>query len=132
MRTGRKFTPEDIEGGILEDILIESDYDVLRVVSVTFFHLRTCMFLYLDLLRFRTCYLSRSIVFIISLVFNLQKKDLQAERRKVLSDEAKRLFRKEPGLLKAAEEEFKSKFAKFRVTNFIYIVELVFLPSFDH
>ena len=90
------------------------------------------MFLCLDLLRFRTCYLSRSIVFIISLVFNLQKKDLQAERRKVLSDEAKRLFRKEPGLLKAAEEEFKSKFVKFCVTNFIYIVELVFLPSFDH
>ena len=48
LRTGRMFTPEDIEGGILEDILIESDYDVLRVVSVTFLHLRTCMFLCLD------------------------------------------------------------------------------------
>ena len=65
------FTPEDIEGGILEDILIESDYDVLRVVSVTFLHLQTCMFLCLDPLRFRTCYFQRSIVFIIFLVFNL-------------------------------------------------------------
>ena len=36
LRTGKKFTPEDIEGGILEDILVESDYDVLRVVSVAF------------------------------------------------------------------------------------------------
>ena len=44
-----------------------------------------------------------------------------------MSEEAKRLFRKEPVLLKAAEEEFKSKFV-----NFAYIVTLVFLPSIDH
>ena len=34
LRTGKKFTPEEIEGGILEDILTEADYDVLRVVSI--------------------------------------------------------------------------------------------------
>ena len=61
LRTGKKFTPEEIEGGILENILTEADYDVLRVVSVVLIHLRTCMFLYLDLLRFRTCNLPRSI-----------------------------------------------------------------------
>ena len=45
-----------------------------------------------------------------SLVSNLfQKKDLREDRRRVLSDEAKRLFRAEPGLLTAAENEFKSK-----------------------
>ena len=45
-----------------------------------------------------------------SLVSNLfQKKDLREDRRRVLSDEAKRLFRAEPGLLMAAENEFKSK-----------------------
>ena len=34
LRIGKKFTLEEIEGGILEDILTEADYDVLRVVSV--------------------------------------------------------------------------------------------------
>ena len=38
-----------------------------------------------------------------------QIKDLREDRRRVLSDEAKRLFRAEPGLLTAAENEFKSK-----------------------
>ena len=36
LRTGKKFTPEEIEGGILENILTEADYDVLRVVSVAY------------------------------------------------------------------------------------------------
>ena len=36
LRTGRQFTPEEIEGGVLEDILTEDDYDVLRVVSIAY------------------------------------------------------------------------------------------------
>ena len=39
-----------------------------------------------------------------------QRTELQAEKRKALSDEAKRLFREDPGLFKAAEEDFKSIF----------------------
>ena len=38
--------------GILEGLLIESDYDVIRVVS---FHVRTCLFLTSELLCLRTC-----------------------------------------------------------------------------
>ena len=37
-----------------------------------------------------------------------QRTELQAEKKKALSDEAKRLFREDPGLFKAAEEDFKS------------------------
>ena len=39
-----------------------------------------------------------------------QKEELWANRRKILSDEAKKLLRKEPGLLQVAEEEFKSTY----------------------
>ena len=53
-----------------------------------------------------------------SLVSNLfQKKDLREDRRRVLSDEAKSLFRAEPGLLTAAENKFKSNpFCKFFIS----------------
>ena len=37
-----------------------------------------------------------------------KRTELQAEKRKALSDEAKRLFREDPGLFKAAEKDFKS------------------------
>ena len=37
-----------------------------------------------------------------------QRTELQAEKRKALSDEAKHLFREDPGLFKAAEKDFKS------------------------
>ena len=70
---------------------------------------QTLFLLDIDLLRFRTCNNLTSLHTItISFDSFLQKKELQTERRKILSDEAKRLFRKEPGLLKAAEDDFKS------------------------
>ena len=37
-----------------------------------------------------------------------QHADHKAEKKKALSNEAKRLYRKDPGLFKAAEEDFKS------------------------
>ena len=42
------FSAEEIESGILEGLLIESDYDVIRVVSI---HIRMRFYLALDLLR---------------------------------------------------------------------------------
>ena len=33
LRLKRTFSAKEIESGILEDLIIESDYDVLRVVS---------------------------------------------------------------------------------------------------
>ena len=51
-----------------------------------------------------------------------QQTELQAEKKKALSDEAKRLFREDPGLFKAAEEDFKSIF--ITISN-------VFLASFQ-
>ena len=42
--------------------------------------------------------------------FLLQKQEFNEERRQVLSDCAKRLYRDEPDLWKAATEEYDSKF----------------------
>ena len=42
-----------------------------------------------------------------------QRSELQAEKKKALSDKAKRLFREDPGLFKAAEEDFKSIFTNY-------------------
>ena len=50
-----------------------------------------------------------------------QKKDLQEDRRRVLSDEAKHLFRAEPGLLSAAENEFKSK-PLYKISSSYFLV----------
>ena len=46
-RLDRTFTPEEIESGILEDLIIEDDYNIERVVSC----IRTRYVFYLDLLR---------------------------------------------------------------------------------
>ena len=45
------FSAEEIESGILEGLLIESDYDVIRVVSI---HVAMHLLRTLDLLRLRT------------------------------------------------------------------------------
>ena len=50
-----------------------------------------------------------------------QQTELQAEKRKALSDKAKRLFREDPGLFKATEEDFKSIFTTILYTHFIRI-----------
>ena len=42
LRLNRVFSAEEIESGILEDLIIESDYDVLRVVSNCAF--KRCLF----------------------------------------------------------------------------------------
>ena len=48
------------------------------------------------------------LITINSINLYFQRTELQAEKRKALSDEAKRLFREDPGLFKAAEKDFKS------------------------
>lgn len=47
-RLQHTFLAEEIESGILEGLLIESDYDMIRVVS---FHIQTHLLLTSDLLR---------------------------------------------------------------------------------
>ena len=111
LHTGKKFTPTEIEGGILENILTETDYDVLGVVSVAYLspsnvHAFVSRSTSPSNVQLFTFFVHHFVIF--------QKKDLKAEHQKVLSDEAKQLFRKEPGLLKAAEEEFKSKFLAYK------------------
>ena len=66
------------------------------------------LLLSLDLLHLQTC-LYHVLLF--------QKKELRAEKCKILSDEAKRLFQKESGLLKAAEDEFKSIYNFYNLSN---------------
>ena len=48
-------------------------------------------------------------------MFFLQRTDLQKEKWKALSDEAKRLYREDPSLFKAAEEDFKSILQPFLI-----------------
>ena len=33
-RVGRKFSPEEIETGILKDLITNADYDIIRVVRI--------------------------------------------------------------------------------------------------
>ena len=33
-RVGRKFSPEEIETGILKDLITDADYDIIRVVCI--------------------------------------------------------------------------------------------------
>ena len=33
-RVGRKFSPEEIETGILKDLITNADYDIIRVVCI--------------------------------------------------------------------------------------------------
>ena len=48
-------------------------------------------------------------------MFFLQRTDLQKEKQKALSDEAKRLYQEDPSLFKAAEEDFKSILQPFLI-----------------
>ena len=56
-----------------------------------------------------------------------QKEELWADRQKILSDEAKRLFQKEPGLLKATEEEFKSTHFLISPNSLKILIILIFV-----
>ena len=108
-RLGRTFSKEEIEAGILENLIEEEDYNLERVVS-----LRSNPFI----TGLRSAL--RSNIFEWDLSFNhsmffLQRTDLQKEKRKALSDEAKRLYREDPSLFKAAEEDFKSILQPFLI-----------------
>ena len=108
-RLGRTFSKEEIEAGILENLIEEEDYNLERVVS-----LRSNAFI----TGLRSAL--RSNVFECDLSFNhsmffLQRTDLQKEKRKALSDEAKQLYREDPSLFKAAEEDFKSILQPFLI-----------------
>ena len=133
-RLDKKFTTEEIERGVLKDILIDDDYDLVRVVS---FSVKFLCRGYRVTITFK-CSISNDSLSIafecgeIALTnqpnYNLffQKKDLREDRRRVLSDEAKRLFRAEPGLLSAAENEFKSKtFTKIQSSSSVYFLDCV-------
>ena len=61
---GKTFSKEQIESGVLEEILIEEDYNLGRIVS---FNVRMRSFTGLDLLRIRTLWQSR--LFMIHLTF---------------------------------------------------------------
>ena len=89
-RLGRTFSKEEIEAGILENLIEEEDYNIERVVS-----LRSNAFI----IGLRSAL--RLNVFECDLSSNhpmsfLQRTDLQKEKRKALSDEAKRLYREGP------------------------------------
>ena len=100
-RTGKTFTREQIESGILKDIITDEDYDLIRVVSrsnIASLRFRVCCICMLNFVRIRMRKFR---------ILYLQKDELSQERRKVLSDEARRLYREEPDLFKAATKEFK-------------------------
>ena len=99
-RVGKTFSREEIESGILEKIIIEEDYNIECIVSCIWTH----FYLILDLLHIWTL----SYRDILIEPFLCQCAEHQAEKKKALSDEAKRLYRKDPGLFKAAKEDFKS------------------------
>ena len=42
-RVGRKFSPEEIETGVLKDLITDADYDIIRVVRIqNAFHALEC------------------------------------------------------------------------------------------
>ena len=42
-RVGRKFSPEEIETGVLKDLITDADYDIIRVVRIkNAFHAFEC------------------------------------------------------------------------------------------
>ena len=43
-RVGRKFSPEEIETGVLKDLITNADYDIIRVVRIqNAFHAFECV-----------------------------------------------------------------------------------------
>ena len=95
----RQFTPEEIENGILKDLIVEEDYDLIRVVTIIL-SFRTCILKYANFTHIRTCISTQPCTL-------LQRDELNQERRKVISDQAKKLIRDGPNVLEAAEKEFK-------------------------
>ena len=50
--------------------------------------------------------------------FNFQKQTLNEDRRRAVSDEAKRLYGEEPNLFKAANKEFQGNYFIIYKTSF--------------